>query len=341
MYDVRVLTDMDAAYAFYHAYSTADASAIEAGEVERKADHTPALILMPVSRETVDFWFCGDDRITYGAYDGDTLVGMASGTVCASRRTGFLSYVCVAPAHRRRGLATALSDALEASMAACPAVEKLEAVFYNPVQLPWYIPNGGGDWHPCLPGVDMASGLYLFLKNRGWRDYAHQNGYYRRMADYEDKPTIAATRERLLAEGIELTLYDPEKHRGLPELFDNIHNPGWKEYVLAHLDLPVVVAVDRNADHLVVGYTGPLSVVGTAVQSTGRGNFCGIGVRTEYRGRGIGKPVFCEMCARHRDGGADFMSLYTGEDNPARNIYESAGFRIVRSFADMRKVLKK
>ena len=57
--------------------------------------------------------------------------------------------------------------------------------------------------------------------------------------------------------------------------------------------------------------------------------------------RKAGKPVFCEMCARHRNGGADFMSLYTGEDNPARNIYESAGFRIVRSFADMRKAVKK
>ena len=80
---------------------------------------------------------------------------------------------------------------------------------------------------------------------------------------------------------------------------------------------------------------------GVVSGTPGRGNFCGIGVRTEYRGRGIGKPVFCEMCARHRNGGADFMSLYTGEDNPARNIYESAGFRIARSFSDMRKVLKK
>ena len=265
------------------------------------------------------------------------MVGIASGSISTERRTGFLSYVCVAPDRRGRGVATALCDGLEEAMAARPEVEKLEAVFHNPVQLPWYIPGGDGDWHPCMPGVDKASGLYLLLKNRGWRDYAHQNCYYRRMSDYVDKPTIAATRERLRSEGIELTLYDPDKHHGLPELFDNIGNPGWKAHVLARLDLPIVVAVDVNADGLVVGYTGPLSVSGTP----GRGNFCGIGVRTEYRGRGIGKPVFCEMCARHRNGGADFMSLYTGEDNPARNIYKSAGFRIVRSFADMRKVLKK
>ncbi len=337
MYDIRLLSDMDAAFDFYHTYSVTSASELSASRQERTSAYPPSLGLMPVSRETILAWFTGEDRVAFGAYAHGRLVGIAAGSVVAERKAGFLSYVCVAPDCRHAGLATNLCDALEAELASRPEVEKLEAVFYNPVQLPWYIPNGSGDWHPCLPGVDKASALYLFLKNRGWRDYAYQNCYYRRMSDYTDKPTIAATRERLLSEGIELTLYDPDKHHGLPELFDNINNPGWKAHVLAHLDLPIVVAVDVNADGLVVGYTGPLSVSGTP----GRGNFCGIGVRTEYRGRGIGKPVFCEMCARHRDGGADFMSLYTGEDNPARNIYESAGFRIVRSFADMRKVLKK
>ena len=332
MFEIRTLTDMEAAFAFYHAHSVGNS------EGERATDGYPApLSLMPVDREVIRYWFAGESRITLGAYEGDRLAGIASGCISAERKAGYLSYLCVEPDSRRQGLATALMDALEAEMAADPVVEKLEAVFYNPVQLPWYIPFGNGDYHPCLPGVDKSSGLYLFLKNRNWRDYAHQNCYYRRMSNYTDKPSIAATRERLLSEGIELTLYDPDKHHGLPELFDNIGNPGWKAHVLAHLDLPIVVAVDLNADGLVVGYTGPLSVSGTP----GRGNFCGIGVRTDYRGRGIGKPVFCEMCARHRNGGADFMSLYTGEDNPARNIYESAGFRIVRSFADMRKVVKK
>ena len=337
MYKIRGLTDMTQAYEFYHAHSVAALSENSDLRQDKADAYPPALGLMPVAQETIYAWFAGDDRVTLGAYDGDRLVGIASGSISAQRRTGFLSYVCIAPDCRRRGLATALMDGLEEALAARPEVEKLEAVFYNPVQLPWYMPHGDGDWHPCLPGVDKSSGLYLFLKNRGWRDFATQNCYYRRMADYRDKPVIADTRRRLLSEGIELTLYDPEKHHGLPELFDNIGNPGWKAYVLEHLDLPIVVAVDLHANGLVVGYTGPLWVSG----SPGRGNFCGIGVRTEYRGRGIGKPVFCEMCARHRDSGADFMSLYTGEDNPARNIYESAGFRIVRSFADMRKVLKK
>ena len=149
----------------------------------------------------------------------------------------------------------------------------------------------------------------------------------------------------LRAEGIDLTLYDPARHYGLDELFDNICNPGWKAQVMAHTDRPIVVAVDKavpdvSGRALVVGYTGPLSVDRTAEgldTGSGRGNFCGIGTRTDYRGRGIGKQVFCAMCRAHRQSGADFMSLYTGESNPARYIYESAGFRIVRSFADMRK----
>ena len=101
---------------------------------------------------------------------------------------------------------------------------------------------------------------------------------------------------------------------------------------MANTDKPIVVAVDHKAGGLVVAYTGPLSI------NEGRGNFCGIGTLKEYRGRGIGKVVFCEMCTRHAQSGGEFMSLYTGTTNPARNIYEAAGFKIVRSFANMRKM---
>ena len=38
--------------------------------------------------------------------------------------------------------------------------------------------------------------------------------------------------------------------------------------------------------------------------------------------------------------GAGFMTLFTGETNPARNIYEAAGFSIVRSWTDMRREIR-
>lgn len=290
------------------------------------------LCLRGISQETAAWWFFGEDRVTLAAMDGNAMLGLASGVYLPDRKTGYLSYLCVLPEYRGQGIAKALMDELEAGLLGFEGCEKLDAVFYNPVHLPWYVHEDGGHHHPCVPGVDVSSGLFGFLAHRGWSEFVRQNAYYRPLAGYADPPHMAEVRARLLSEGIEVTLYDPEKHHGLAELFDNINNPGWKAQVMANTDKPIVVAVDHQADDLVVAYTGPLSV------TEGRGNFCGIGTLREYRGRGIGKVVFCEMCTRHAQNGGEFMSLYTGTTNPARNIYEAAGFYVVRSFANMRKM---
>lgn len=290
------------------------------------------LCLRPITEATAAGWFYGEDRATFAASNGETVMGLASGVYLSERRTGYLSYLCVAPAYRGQGIAKTLMDRLEAALLSFEGCEKLDVVFHNPVHLSWYVTEDGGHYHPCVPGVDVSSGLFGFLEHRGWTEFVRQNAYYRRLDGYADPSRMAEVRARLLDEGIEVTLYDPSKHHGLAELFDNINNLGWKAQVMANTDKPIVVAVDHHADGLVVAYTGPLSV------TEGRGNFCGIGTRREYRGRGIGKVVFCEMCTRHAQNGGEFMSLYTGTNNPARNIYEAAGFEAVRSFANMRKM---
>jgi len=43
------------------------------------------------------------------------------------------------------------------------------------------------------------------------------------------------------------------------------------------------------------------------------------------------------LCSTLKDMGASYMTLFTGETNQARNIYEAAGFHIVRTWADMRR----
>ena len=68
-----------------------------------------------------------------------------------------------------------------------------------------------------------------------------------------------------------------------------------------------------------------------------RGYFAGIAVAEDVRGKGLGKILFYELCKGLREKGAAYMTLFTGENNPARNIYEEAGFRIVRSWSDMRR----
>ncbi len=296
-----------------------------------------ALILQEITPETAERWFEGKDRYTFAAMEGDAMIGLVSGAYLPEFKTGYLSYLLVDKKYRGQDIGGELMSALEQAFATISDCEKIDVVFRNPVQLPWFVAEDGGDHHPCVPGVDMSSSLYPFLQKRGYAVFAQQNLYHQRLCNYVPPTDIAEKRERLLGEGIELTLYDGSCHYGLGELFDNINNPGWKAEVMANTHLPIVVAVDTNARQdgksLVVAYTGPLS------HHNGRGVFCGVGTRREYRGRGIGKLVFCEMCRRHAEHGATFMTLYTGENNPARYIYEAAGFRIVRSFANMRKMI--
>lgn len=75
-------------------------------------------------------------------------------------------------------------------------------------------------------------------------------------------------------------------------------------------------------------------------EPTGRGYFAGIAVEERYRGHGLGKLLFYRLCRAEKECGAQYMSLFTGIDNPAQNIYKEAGFTPRRYFAVMIKELK-
>jgi len=180
--------------------------------------------------------------------------------------------------------------------------------------------------------VDMKSSAYPFFAKHGYADYAIQNAYYLPLEKYEYPADILARLNKLKDSEIEICYFDKEKHYGFSEFFDNIKNEGWRKQVLSQLDKDIVIASHNGK---VVGYTGPLTV-----SAEGRGMFCGIGVHTEYRQHGIGKILFASLCKGLSEKGASYMSLFTGTTNPARNIYEGAGFGIVRTFADMRKLVK-
>lgn len=280
--------------------------------------------------------FNSADRCNFTALDEGLPVGFASASLpegCG--KPAYLTFVGVLPEYRRRGIASELLDRIEDTLFLVYGACGVETVFRNPAHLPWIIP-GTADGHPCAPGVDSSSDACRLLKSRGFAEWTAQISYYLNLNDYSEPDRLALSRRKLADDGIEVTLYDNKKHHGLPELFDAIRNPGWKAAVLSHLDLPVIVAVDNNRGGLVIGYTGPLS---QSREGAGlRGNFCGIGTHPDYRGRGIARLVFCEMCRRHTEAGAAFMSLYTGETNPARRVYEVAGCRPVMRWSNLRLV---
>lgn len=118
------------------------------------------------------------------------------------------------------------------------------------------------------------------------------------------------------------------------EMLASFQNPLWEKEILSE---PGKEEGGRNIlvpvkEGRVCGFTGPLDV-----EKSGRGYFAGIAVDEGVRGKGVAKVLFCELCTGLKNEGASFMTLFTGEQNPARKIYEAAGFQIVRSWADMRK----
>lgn len=280
--------------------------------------------------------FNREQTLTVTATEDGRAIGFVSGQRPNDAGVSYLTFLAVVPECRGRGVGEALLGCFEDAIRAAGAV-RCDTVFYNPAHLPWIIP-GSTHGHPCAPGIRTDTPAADFLLRHGYAEWCAQISYYMPLAGYREPESLAPAREKLHKEGIEITLYDAQAHHGLYELFDAIRNPGWRTTVMAHLDQPIVVAVDAARDGLVIGYTGPLA----QVREGGglRGSFCGIGTHPDYRGRGIGKQIFCRMCSLHAAAGADFMSLYTGENNPARRVYEAAGCRGVVRWSNLRKVFE-
>jgi GNAT superfamily N-acetyltransferase len=171
----------------------------------------------------------------------------------------------------------------------------------------------------------------VFFKKHGYIEFAKQNSYYRNIERYTYSHLIEELIQSLKKNKIEISLYDQEKHHGFQELFDDLKNSYWQTEITQAVQdkKPVLVA---SHDGKIIGFTGPLRV-----QPSLRGYFAGIGVHQEYRGLGVGKVLFAALCKELSRLGAHYMSLFTGENNQARKIYERENFVIVRSWANMRK----
>lgn len=290
------------------------------------ADGLPYLCIDPKAAQKA---FFDNGCVTLGYFDGDKMLGFCSGRV-TDKGCGYITFVGVQREYRRRGIGSSLMRELERVLLGDRQSLTLECYYKNPSWLAWRI---NGDFHPYAPGVmpEFAG----FFERLGYENFATQNAYYRTLSDFKLPDKMTELETGLRREGIEITLYDRERHHGIDALLECLGNDFWSDYVLKNLDKPILVAVDNNKGGRVVAYTGPLRT-----QNGGRGDYCGIGALGEYRGRGIGKLVFYKMCEYHKAHGASFMSLYTEEDNSARFIYEGAGFTLVRKWKNLRRTVE-
>lgn len=261
----------------------------------------------------------------------------ASGCYVLGEERAYITFVTVKKERRRQGIGRGILEELERILLKESGVKKTEIIFFNPMAFSWYLTEDKKADHPNAPGIDVSSCTYLFFKNCGYRDYATQNSYYIDLSKYKVPNNMAEKTKQLQEENITFEIYNEEKHYGLKELILKFDNSMWEKDILGEAQKgedsrPIIIVSHKGKT---IGFTGPLDV-----EQSGRGYFAGIGVDSDYRGKGIAKVLFCELCVGLANKGAKFMTLFTGETNPARNIYEAAGFRIVRTWADMRKEWK-
>lgn len=221
-----------------------------------------------------------------------------------------------------------LFDALEDSFRA--AGKAYSAVtFFNPMRLPWVMPGTPDFEHNNMPGIAADLPLHARMLARGYAEPARECAMVRDLKDFTVPAEIETFSGRAARQGYTVAPYDATLHTGLQEMLAALANPDWTRQITEAAEKRMLLPV-ALAGNVVAGFAGPVYP-----EPTGRGYFAGIGIAPQYQHHGLGTLLFFRLCEAEKKAGARYMSLFTGEANPAKKIYESAGFKTVRIFGVM------
>lgn len=246
--------------------------------------------------------------------------------------SGYITCIFLDEQHQTASNFTDLLNSIENSFRSS-GKKQAEILFFNPIQLPWYIPETPRHEHNNAPGAFDGSFFHQNLLKNGYVERTRECAMYLNL-DLFQMPDLIIAKEKLAAEaGYEVELYDKSRHSGIEEMLNGFDNILWQREIkeCTEKGTPVVIAAKNGR---AVGFAGPV-----IRQKSGRGYFAGIGVHTDHEGHGLGSILFFKLCEAFKNIGTDYMSLYTGLQNPAINIYKKAGFTTVKEFAVMRKQL--
>ena len=273
------------------------------------------------------------------AYYNDKLVGLTVGILRGDVEKnpdapGCINSILVEKEYRHKKIGQALLDSVEKYFK--DNNRKYSYAYgYLPSCYAWYVPNTDKHDHPCAPGIRINSDEYFFLLHNRYEAGGFQDAFHLALSDYEISDSIAKILEENKKEGITIELYDPNKHSGVEEFCTELNIDAFVSVINENLALekpyPFLVVVK---DGKVKGWTGALWN-----EESGRGHFDGIAILESVRGKGLGKALFSLLAYHSKLNGAKFMTFYTGLTNHARYIYMGAGFKIVQSYAIMKKKL--
>lgn len=274
---------------------------------------------------------------TFVALDGDKVVGFISTNARDDnpKTSGYINTFIVNKAYRRQGIGSKLLELGEAYLKE-KGKTSVRFVFLSGINWAWYIPYTDKHMHPGMPAVRMNSDFYIFLYHHGYAVNSIHEGFHLPLSEYELPQAVVDKMEKNKERGLFVEIYDPNKHYGVEEFCQKIEgdNPGFAHSIRYNLNRPDPRPwLCANENGRMVGWTGAMWN-----EDSGRGHFDGIIVDEDIRGAGLGKALFCILCYQSKLNGAQYMTFFTGLDNPARYIYLGAGFKIAQSFADMKKV---
>ncbi|OAS20690.1 GNAT family N-acetyltransferase [Paenibacillus oryzisoli] len=291
-----------------------------------------------LTEQSFDEIFAGnpywDKENTFLLLENDVVIGFACGCtgddLPLGDAAGYITCIVLASGYDTDDnyliLLTALEDRFKQL-----GKGQADVLFFNPMLLPWYIPNTPKHEHNNAPGVLVESKLYTFLLGAGYLERAQQCAMYLHLSAFTMPGEYRVKEAKAGAEGYTIERFDPGKHVGVEDMLEGFGNPLWQKEIggATARGIPVVIAAHGGK---VIGFAGPV-----IRQANGRGYFAGIGVLPDHEGHGLGSLLFYKLCEAFKEIGTEYMSLFTGMSNPAIRIYERAGFQTVKHFAVMRR----
>nr|WP_028610850.1 GNAT family N-acetyltransferase [Paenibacillus harenae] len=279
-----------------------------------------------------------DPKAAFVWLDGRDVAGFSCGCtgdeLPLGDKAGYITCIVLRREHATGANYKRLVHALEARFAELGKTQA-DVLFFNPMQLPWYIPDTPSHEHNNAPGVPVGSLLHRFLLGEGYAERAVEQAMYLEMSCFAVPEDIRLKEAAAAEKGYAVGVFSSSEIGGIADMLTGLGNPLWTEEITrcAAEGTPVVFAAKEGQ---AAGFAGPV-----IRQPNGRGCFAGIGVHPDHEGNGLGTVLFFKLCEAFRAIGTPYMSLYTGSANPAARIYEKAGFRTVKTFAVMRKELFK
>ena len=247
---------------------------------------------------------------------------------------GFITLIMVKEKYRRHGIGSFILEKLEKYIKDSGR-KVIRNYFGAPMNLKWYVPGYDKHEHAGAPAVPFNTSYYFLLLANGYNVNGQHDGFHVNLENFNMDEKVLEKIKENEKDGYFITYYDKNKHYGFDEMFDALQNEGFRNAVhnvLAKPNPDPLLIVEKDGE--ILGFTGPVRT-----EPSGRAYLAGVAIHPKAQKRGLGKTMFCELCRRSKENGAKFMTLFTGADNRARNIYLYAGLRIVESFVVMKKEL--